>query len=138
MSEDSGPTRAAAPPNIADEFIVVDPDHSTTRVSVSPNFFEELAAKFGTFEGHVLVSSFEHDADWPSWEIHPAGDEIVVLLSGAAEFVLETEDGEKTVQLAKPGDYVIVPKGTWHTARVSTPTRALFITPGAGTQNRDA
>lgn len=128
----------SSPPNIADEFIVVDPKHAASRIKFSPTMFEELGKNYDDFKGHTLVSSFEFDADWPTWETHPAGDEIVVLLSGRAVFVLEKDGGEETVELKEPGEYVIVPKGSWHTARVSEPTRALFVTPGEGTQNRDA
>jgi hypothetical protein len=35
-----------------------------------------------------------------------------------------------------PGDYVLVPRGIWHTVRVHTPSSVLFITPGEGTQHR--
>ena len=31
----------------------------------------------------------------------------------------------------------IVPKGTWHTAKVSSGCKILFITPGEGTLNCD-
>jgi hypothetical protein len=31
---------------------------------------------------------------------------------------------------------VVVPRNTWHTARVSGTTRMLFITPGEGTEIR--
>jgi mannose-6-phosphate isomerase-like protein (cupin superfamily) len=75
-------------------------------------------------------------ADWPTWEMHPAGDEVVVLMSGAAEMVLDRGGGHETVSLTQPGSFVIVPKGTWHTARISTPTSMLFVTPGEGTQNK--
>ena len=37
-----------------------------------------------------------------------------------------------------PGDYVIVPRGTRHTARIRKPARMLFITPGEGTETRGA
>ena len=64
-----------------------------------------------------------------------AGDEIVVLLSGEAVFLLDRGSCEEAVRLAEPGRYVIVPKGTWHTARIATSAAMLFITPGEGTEN---
>ena len=39
-------------------------------------------------------------------------------------------------ELAVPGSFVIVPRGTWHTARTSVATKMLFITPGEGTKNK--
>ena len=36
------------------------------------------------------------------------------------------------------GAEAVVPRGTWHTARVRLPTSMWFITPGEGTENRDS
>jgi mannose-6-phosphate isomerase-like protein (cupin superfamily) len=124
--------------DLASTFVVVQPDHSAVPVAVTPAIFEELDRRFENFRDRVLVSSFAFDADWPSWEIHPAGDEIVCLLSGEATMILDRNGTEETVHLSVPGSFVIVPKATWHTARTSTPTRMLFVTPGQGTRNKPA
>jgi mannose-6-phosphate isomerase-like protein (cupin superfamily) len=84
-----------------------------------------------------LVSEFECEADWPSWEMHPNGDEFVYLLSGDATFQLELEGGVRSVRMKGRGA-VVVPRGTWHTAKVSAPSRVLFVTFGEGTQHRPA
>ena len=122
--------------DLATTFVVMRPDQMASTVEVTPTVFEELDRRFDGFRGHRLVSCFEFDADWPTWERHPAGDEFVCLISGRARLVLERESGEDVVHLDEPGACAIVPKGTWHTARTSTPTRMLFVTPGAGTENR--
>jgi mannose-6-phosphate isomerase-like protein (cupin superfamily) len=122
--------------NLTSDFVVLRPDHAATPVAVTPTLFEDLDHTFGGFTDHLLVSAFAFDTDWPTWERHPAGDELVLLLSGEATLVLQTEHGEEAVTLREPGTYVIVRKGTWHTARTSTPTRMVFITPGEGTENR--
>ncbi len=36
------------------------------------------------------------------------------------------------------GSFVLVPKGTWHTARTGVESRLLFITAGEGTMHRQA
>jgi mannose-6-phosphate isomerase-like protein (cupin superfamily) len=82
-----------------------------------------------------LVAEFAFDRDWESWEVHPAGDEIVVLLSGAVDLVLEEPDGERIIALRERGT-VIVPRGVWHTANVIAPSEVLHITRGEGTQHR--
>ncbi len=94
--------------------------------------YAELDQNFDAFRGHVLVSMHEFGGDWPTWEKHPAGDEIVMLWSGRGTLVLRSGTGEETVALGEPGAYVVVPRGTWHTARIAEPTRMLFITPGEG------
>lgn len=122
--------------DLASTFVVVEPQHSAIPVAVTPTIFEELDRRFDNFKDRLLVSSFRFDADWPTWEIHPAGDEIVCLLSGDVTMVLDRNGAEEIVHLSKPGSFVIVPKGTWHTARTAVPTTMLFVTPGEGTQNK--
>ena len=123
--------------NLLTMFAVLTPGLVAKPVPVSPTLYGDLDRDFAGFKGHILVSAHEFSADWASWECHPAGDEIVLLLAGRATLVLETPDGEQQVTLEEPGSYVIVPRGTWHTARVNSRTRLLFITPGEGTANRD-
>jgi mannose-6-phosphate isomerase-like protein (cupin superfamily) len=123
--------------NLFDTYVVICPEQSAVPVDVTPTVFEELDRRFDNFKGHQLLSSLHFDGDWPTWEIHPHGDEVVMLLSGAARMVLDEPGGHRVVELSKAGDYVIVPKATWHTAKISIPTALLFITPGEATQNRD-
>ena len=87
--------------DLASTFVVLQPDHSTALIEVTPTLFDELDRRFDGFRGRVLISSFSFDSDWPAWEMH-----------------------------------VVVPKGTWHTARTSVPTKMLFVTPGQGTENK--
>ena len=120
--------------NLASTFVVLNPDQSATPVEVTPTLWQDLDRHFENFKGRVLVSCFSFDKDWDTWEMHPAGDEVVCLLSGRATF--EFEGSGFMAELSEPGSYVIVPRGTWHTAHASVPTRMLFLTPGEGTQNK--
>jgi mannose-6-phosphate isomerase-like protein (cupin superfamily) len=122
--------------DLSSTFVVLHPDQSASLVDVTPTIYEELDRKFEGFKGRVLVSCHGFDSDWPSWERHPAGDEVVCLLSGDVTMVLERNGREEAMRLHQPGSYVVIPKGTWHTARTKVPTRMLFITPGEGTENR--
>ena len=121
--------------NLADVFVVLTPDKAAETVKNTPTMFEELDSTYGDFKHHELIALFEFQEDWPSWEIHPNGDEVVVLLSGSATFVVKLDDDKREVRLSRPGDSVIVPRGAWHTARIDVPTKLLFITPGEGTLN---
>jgi len=82
-----------------------------------------------------LVCVTAQEATWDSWERHPAGDEVVVLLSGRVDVVQEVDGTERVVEL-RAGEAMVNPRNVWHTARVHEPGRALFITPGAGTEHR--
>lgn len=119
-------------------FVVLQPDLSSVPVEVTPGIYEELDRRFERFKGRTLVSCHTFDADWPTWERHPAGDEVVCLVSGEVHMVLDRGGREEGVRLSEPGSCVLVPKGTWHTARMlAKPCTLLFITPGEGTENRD-
>jgi mannose-6-phosphate isomerase-like protein (cupin superfamily) len=104
-------------------------------VEVSPTVYSELDETYNGFKGHALVAVHEFTQAWGSWEMHPAGDEIVVLLSGDITFRVRGASEEYSVKLSEPGEYLIVPKGRWHTAETGVPSRLLFITPGEGTEH---
>lgn len=82
-----------------------------------------------------LISEFAFTEDWPTWEMHPEGDEFVYLLGGAVELLLE-QDGRIVTHRLEGSGAVVVPRGVWHTARVREPSRMLHVTRGAGTQTR--
>jgi len=123
--------------DLASTFAVLAPDQRATLVEVKPTIYEELDRRFNQFKGHWLVACHAFEKDWPSWERHPAGDEIVCLLSGEAMMVFDRDGRHERLRVTKAGSYIVVPKGVWHTAKIAVPTRMLFITPGAGTENRD-
>ena len=125
------------PLSIDTTFVVLRGDLSADTVPVTDTFWPDLDERYGDFAGNTLISSFRFDDDWPTWERHPKGDEFVCLMSGDVDMVLRTDRGEDVVHLSEPGSYVIVPRGTWHTARVHAPTTMLFMTPGEGTENRE-
>jgi mannose-6-phosphate isomerase-like protein (cupin superfamily) len=113
-------------------------DGGQTQVVPAPDsFWTELASgKYPHLDQGRLMSAFTFSAPWPTWERHPAGEELVMLLSGSATLVLDANGVEKAVSLTKVGAYVLVPKGVWHTARTTVPTTMLFLTPGAGTEHK--
>ena len=121
---------------IAASFVVMSDDFDADVVTVSEKLYEELDATYGDFAGRTLISCHSFEDDWPTWEVHPKGDEFVVLLSGDVDMVLAGEDGDETLRLSEAGAFVIVPRGVWHTAKVREPATMLFVTPGEGTENR--
>ncbi|MBD2111835.1 MULTISPECIES: WxcM-like domain-containing protein [Cyanophyceae] len=124
------------PLNINSTYVVMDGSGNAMPVSVSDTFYEELSRTFGDFKNKRLVSQLNFDRDWGTWEMHPAGEEFVCLISGQIDLILKQNGVENRLPLDTPGSYVIVPKGIWHTAKVHQPCSVLFITPGEGTQNR--
>lgn len=82
-----------------------------------------------------LVSMYQFAESWDSWEMHPAGDEVVLCVAGEITLIQECHGECRTITLAA-GDYAINAPGTWHTADVTAPATALFITAGIGTEHR--
>ena len=117
--------------------LVLGPTHEATPQPVTPSFYEDLGRDFASFARHVLISRHAFDEPWPTWEMHPHGDEFVYLISGDVDFVLRIAGRDETLRVKEPGRYVVVPKGTWHTARPHLPTTMLFVTPGESTENRE-
>lgn len=83
-----------------------------------------------------LVSLSRFSAPWTSWEMHPAGDEVVVCVGGRLTLHQEQADGSIATLTLGAGDFAINPAGVWHTADVEDEATALFITTGLGTENR--
>ena len=82
-----------------------------------------------------LVSMHTMTGAWDSWEMHPAGTEVVVVTDGSFTLVQERDGKEVRIPLQK-GEYALNPPGVWHTADVEESVTAVFLTVGAGTQVR--
>ncbi|KPQ37943.1 MAG: Cupin domain [Porphyrobacter sp. HL-46] len=83
-----------------------------------------------------LVSQYSFTEDWTSWEMHPAGAEVVICTAGDMVLVQEHPDGRLEKVPLAAGEYAINPPGVWHTADVTETATAIFITAGEGTQHR--
>lgn len=83
-----------------------------------------------------LVSMHSFTGNWDSWEMHPAGDEVVVCTAGEMTLHQEFPDGTTASVTIRNGDYIINPPGVWHTADIAETATALFITAGWGTEVR--
>jgi hypothetical protein len=120
--------------DLAAAYVQLSDGPSARRVALTESFWSEIDKRSDLAEGR-LVSIFPQRESWPIWEMHPAGDEIVCLLSGAIDLILEKPDGEQVIEL-RGRAACIVPRGVWHRAIVHVPGDALFITRGAGTEHR--
>jgi mannose-6-phosphate isomerase-like protein (cupin superfamily) len=103
---------------------------------VDPDFWERIQERKELHEGRLVILSHQ-SGTMMHWEVHPGGDELLYLLSGRIDVVLETENTEQVVNLQER-TAVIVPRGVWHTLRVHTPGDLLSITRGEGAQIRSA
>jgi mannose-6-phosphate isomerase-like protein (cupin superfamily) len=85
--------------------------------------------------GGWLMAAFHMTEDPPAWEKHPEGAEILFLISGAMDVVLEEQAGDRVVQL-RPGTACVVPRGVWHRQVLAGPCNLLALTYGRSTQHR--
>lgn len=117
---------------------VLGPDGHAHPRDITADFYAALDRDFDGFKGCALVSRHEFSHAWDMWEIHPAGDEIVYLLSGDADFVLWREGVEEVIRLHETNSYIVVPRDVWHTVRPRKQSAMLFITPGEGTRHAES
>jgi mannose-6-phosphate isomerase-like protein (cupin superfamily) len=109
-------------------------DGGAVRIEVGPDFWQT------TINEHAdgrLAFTCRVERDSSTWERHPQGEELVYLLSGAVDFVLERPGGDEVVKL-RAGSAYLVPRGVWHRQIVHTPGDILFVTVGKGTEHRPA
>ncbi|WP_037339699.1 cupin domain-containing protein [Saccharospirillum impatiens] len=124
-----------APNQIERDFIVLSPDKKAFIEPADDTLYKRIDETYNGFVGHELVACHEFESDWSSWEVHPHGDEIVLLMAGDVTFLLRTESGDSRITLREQGQYLVVPSGVWHTAKTACKSKLLFITPGQGTQH---
>ena len=127
-------------------YLLLEPDATAVLLPGGGDFWSQLMSgdaadpgirRLMVSEKGRLLSVLSMAADWTNWEMHPAGDEILFMLEGKATFILDLPDGLKEIAL-NSGRLLVIPKGVWHTAKVSEPARLLAITAGLGTQHRPA
>lgn len=82
-----------------------------------------------------LVTWHTFTEPWPTWEVHPHGEELVLCIDGEITLYQEV-DGEVRQTTIRTGEAIVNPPGVWHTADVEGTATALFITAGMGTENR--
>ena len=83
-----------------------------------------------------LVGMHTFTESWDSWEMHPAGDEVVLCVAGETTLHQLFPDGSTEQVMIGAGEYAINPPGVWHTADIAKSATAVFISAGEGTQNR--
>jgi hypothetical protein len=120
-----------------DTFVHLGEDATAVPIEVTESFWPDLmSGKLDHLGDGRLVSFTTFESDWTSWEMHPRGEELVCLFSGALDFHLERAGARTALALRGAGAFAIVPRGAWHTADVIQPSTVLFVTPGEGTSHR--
>jgi len=127
-------------------YFLLEPDGASIVLPGGKDFWSQLMSGDASDPGIRRLIGSEHgrlltvlmmNADWTNWEMHPVGDELLFMLEGSATFLLDLPDGVREVEF-NSGRLLVIPRGVWHTAKMSGSARLLAITMGHGTQHKPA
>jgi mannose-6-phosphate isomerase-like protein (cupin superfamily) len=80
-------------------------------------------------DGVTVGAGLMTENDPHAGEMHPDGDELLVLISGQVHVLLEEEGADRAVVL-QPGHAFVVPQGVWHQVLLQEPSHLFNVTPG--------
>ena len=126
----------SSPPaqNLKDCYLELRGDGSVETIPLTPAFWPELMSGKRKLKGRLVMAS-RITEDMRHWERHPAGDEVLLLLSGAVTVVLEGVEAEERFELSA-GQAFIVPRGRWHRIEAREAGDLVFMTAGEGTEHK--
>jgi mannose-6-phosphate isomerase-like protein (cupin superfamily) len=106
-------------------------DRAMRPYAKTAGFFRNASKDPGLMDGRILA--LHHVADprdvhYPTWEMHPEGDELLILASGSLSVEFREAEKERTAPLP-PQTAFIVPAGTRHRLIVHEPSVLIAITP---------
>jgi mannose-6-phosphate isomerase-like protein (cupin superfamily) len=93
-------------------------------------FFRSADRNPELMDGRTLALYHVNDPDdvhYPVWEMHPEGDELLILASGSLSVEFRRGEMERTAPLP-PQAAFIVPAGIWHRLIVHEPSVLIAIT----------
>lgn len=82
-------------------------------------------------DGHTVGAPYLTVGGEPphAGEVHPDGDELLYLVSGAMSVRLELPDGDRVVDV-RAGQALVVPQGVWHRIKIRESGQLIHVTPG--------
>ncbi|WP_051980665.1 hypothetical protein [Burkholderia sp. 9120] len=90
-------------------------------------------------DGRMLAMfhvSSPRDVHYPTWEMHPDGDELLILASGSLS--VEVRDGKTICSARLPSQAAfVVPAAQWHRLIVHEPSVLIAITPRRNTVHQN-
>lgn len=120
--------------DLLENVIHLSADGAASNIAIDEGFWGKIGDREELHEGR-LMGAFRIIDDPDHWEAHPAGEEILFLISGSMDVVLKQDGKEHVVQLRDRGA-CIVPRGVWHRQVIHRPSEFVFVTPGKDTQRK--
>lgn len=109
-------------------------DGEVTEIALTPEFWPQIMSGERRLSGRLMMAAAMTE-DMSHWEMHPAGDEVLALLSGRVTVVLEQDGDDQEIDL-DAGEVCVVPRGCWHRVKVREAGEMMFITAGEGTAHK--
>ena len=123
------------PLDLRRSYVSITDGGSATAVEVTPDFWPELISGQRTIGTWLM--GVNHRVTAPLvWDLHPDGECVVCLLSGAVDIVVLDGDREHVIKLLAPGAGCVVPRGTWHRQIIREEADVMFLTAGRDTRQR--
>src|SRR5262245_24747277 len=128
----------AQPVDLSTTFVHLSNGGEAELVELTPAFWrgDSGGRRYDRVVG-IFVFRSSKDLHSTMQEVHRESDELLYVISGAIDAVLEDAGAERTVALAA-GDAIIVPRGMWHRLVMRRPGKLLVINRRTGTQGRTA
>jgi len=121
--------------SLESERLFIDGSGGVAAVPITPDFYAKIRNRADL--GGTLIS-YGAGNGTPSmrWEMHPAGEEILIIMEGTPVIIFEHPDGREESKLCRSGEAVIVPRGVWHRIERTEGSKILYITYGTGTTGK--
>lgn len=103
-------------------------------------FFTKAGKDLDMTQGRALSLhevNAPQNVHYPTWEMHPPGDELLIVASGALSVEFRNGGTIRTAH-SSPRSAFVVPAGSWHRLMVNEPSVLLAITPPHNTVHEKA
>ena len=120
------------PIDLTDTYVHLETGPGVRVVPVDDQFWATIDQRDDLHSGRLVMAGVMH-GDWDMWEMHPAGDELILVTEGTVR--VHVDDGGPPTDVSAP-NLIVMPAGTWHTMDVVEAARVVTITWGAGTEHR--
>lgn len=99
---------------------------------------DDMKQRLSALPPGLLLGAFQiackEDAHPNMWEMHPEGEEILVMLTGSLD-VEYADDRCRARSSLGAGRGIVIPRGVWHRLELREPGLLLTLTPLQGTRH---
>src|SRR5688500_9917079 len=98
-------------PDLTQVYLLLATNGKIAKLEGGDKFWNLSGEELDKIGENWLITEFSFEEDWKSWEMHPNGEEIVYLLSGAMDLILKKGENRQTIELREKG-LIVIPRET--------------------------